>query len=346
MKQYLKKFLAVGMTAVFLLTGCGSTQDTAEVQQPKSAAENTFPEEMYGEEYIVEEALAEQMVPLAGAPAPAGNTTIHIPEASGTVVYGGNSKSKGATMDASNTDKGYVMIKCSNGSDAKKKVIVQGPSGVKYTYNLNSQGDYETFILSDGDGKYSVGVYQNVQGSKYSTLFSQQLDVKLTDQFAPFLNPNQYVNYTMDSNAVKLAAQLTADKTVELDKVQAVYNYVVKNLTYDKQKAQTVQSGYLPVVDKVLAEKKGICFDYASLMTAMLRSQNIPTKLVTGYTGSAYHAWISTYTKETGWVEGVIFFDGVSWKLMDPTFASSGKSSDAIMKYIGDGKNYTEKYLY
>ena len=81
-------------------------------------------------------------------------------------------------------------------------------------------------------------------------------------------------------------------------------------------------------------------------MTAMLRSQNIPTKLVTGYTGSAYHAWISTYTKETGWVEGVIFFDGVSWKLMDPTFASSSNSSDAIMKYIGDGKNYTVKYLY
>ena len=81
-------------------------------------------------------------------------------------------------------------------------------------------------------------------------------------------------------------------------------------------------------------------------MSAMLRSQNIPTKLVVGYTGTAYHAWISTYTTKSGWVEGVIFFDGTTWKLMDPTFASSGKSSDAIMKYIGDGKNYTEKYLY
>lgn len=363
MKVKMKKLLAVGMTAVFLLTGCGAQQTDMAV--------NEFPDEMYGEEYIIEDAVVEQVVPLSAVPedaavsetakeetevpvedvvtAPvenAGNTTIHVPEASGKVVYGGNSKSKGVTMDASHTDKGYVMIKCSNGSNAKKKVIVQGPSGVKYTYNLNSGGIYETFILSDGNGKYSIGVYQNVEGTKYSTLFSQQLDVKLTDQFAPFLNPNQYVNYSMDSNAVKLAAQLTAGKTDELEKVQAVYNYVVKNLTYDKQKAQTVQSGYLPVVDKVLAEKKGICFDYASLMTAMLRSQNIPTKLVTGYTGSAYHAWISTYTKETGWVEGVIFFDGVSWKLMDPTFASSGKSSDAIMKYIGDGKNYTEKYLY
>ena len=353
MKIRLKKLFAVGMTAVFLLTGCGG----------QNTAVNEFPDEMYGNEYIVEDVIPEKMVPLSESPAEdiatvsaegvatapvenAASKMIHIPEASGKIVYGGNSKSKGVTMDASHTDKGYVMIKCSNGSDAKKKVIVQGPSGVKYTYNLNSNGTFETFILSDGNGKYAISVYQNVEGTKYSTLFSQQLNVKLADQFAPFLNPNQYVNYTMNSNTVKLAAQLTAGKTDELEKVQAVYNYVVKNLIYDKQKAQTVQTGYLPVVDKVLAEKKGICFDYAALMTAMLRSQNIPTKLVTGYTGSTYHAWISTYTKETGWIEGVIFFDGISWKLMDPTFASSSKSSDAIMKYIGDGKNYTEKYLY
>lgn len=344
MKKYMKKLLAICMIAIYMLTGCGSAQDAAVSSDTEQVTDNAFPEELYNETYIVEEALAEQMVPLSGTPT--DNTAIHVPVASGVIVYGGDSKSKGVTMDASNTDKGYVMIKCNNSSDAKKKVIVQGPSGVKYTYNLNKKDAFETFILSDGDGKYSIGVYQNVQGTKYSVLFSKQLDVKLSDQFAPFLNPNQYVDYTMDSNTVKMAAQLTTGMTDELQKVQAVYNYVVKNFTYDKQKAQTVQSGYLPVVDQVLAQKKGICFDYASVMTAMLRSQNIPTKLVTGYTGSAYHAWISTYTKETGWVEGVIFFDGVSWKLMDPTFASSGKSSDAIMKYIGDGKNYTEKYLY
>lgn len=344
MKRIMKRWLAMGMIAVFLLTGCGGGQEAADIQETDAAEEGAFPNEMYTESYVVEEALAEQMVPLAGAPVNAA--TIHVPEASGVIVYGGDSKSKGVTMDASNTDQGYVMIKCDNGSDAKKKVIVQGPSGVKYTYNLNKKGAYETFILSDGDGKYTIGVFQNVEGTKYSTLFSKQLDVKLADHFAPFLSPNQYVDYTADSEVVKLAAQLTAGATDELQKVQKVYNYVVHNITYDKQKAQTVQSGYLPVVDQVIAEKKGICFDYAAVMTAMLRSQNIPTKLVTGYTGSAYHAWISTYTEETGWVEGIIFFDGVSWKLMDPTFASSSNSSDAIMKYIGDGKNYTEKYLY
>ena len=121
---------------------------------------------------------------------------------------------------------------------------------------------------------------------------------------------------------------------------------MVRNLTNYKQKAKNVQSGYLPNVDKVLAEKKGICFDYAALMTAMLRSQGIPTKLVVGYTGDVYHAWINTFIPEKGWVEGIIFFDGTTWKLMDPTFASSANQSKQIMEYIGNGSNYSAKYVY
>ena len=95
-----------------------------------------------------------------------------------------------------------------------------------------------------------------------------------------------------------------------------------------------------------LAQKKGICFDYAALMTAMLRSQDIPTKLVVGYTGSLYHAWINVFLEGQGWVDNVIYFDGHDWKLMDPTFASSGKQSKEIMQYIGNGGNYKAKYSY
>ena len=111
-------------------------------------------------------------------------------------------------------------------------------------------------------------------------------------------------------------------------------------------KAANVKSGYLPVLDDVLASKTGICFDYAALMTGMLRSQGVPCKLVIGYAGTAYHAWISVWSEDTGWVDGAIMFDGRTWHRMDPTFASSAKKSESIMKYIGDGKNYTAKYLY
>ena len=108
-------------------------------------------------------------------------------------------------------------------------------------------------------------------------------------------------------------AELHLELQTQIGVVTAIYNYVINNLTYDTAKAQSVQSGYLPNVDVVLAQKKGICFDYAALMTAMLRSQDIPTKLVVGYTGSLYHAWINVFLEGQGWVDNVIYFDGHDW---------------------------------
>jgi uncharacterized protein YdbL (DUF1318 family) len=255
----------------------------------------------------------------------------------------GNEKAK---VDITNTADGYIKIAYTGGESKKIKVRIVDAAKKEYNYNLNNKGDFETFPLSEGDGKYTVGVFVNTQDSKYSTAFSTSFDVKLKDQFAPFLVSNQYVSYTEKSSAITQAAELTKGVTKDLDKVTKIYEYVVKNFTYDKEKAASVQSGYLPDVDKILSAKKGICFDYAALMTAMLRSQKVPCRLVVGYAGDVYHAWINVYTPETGWIEGIIQFDGKSWQHMDPTFASTGKQSADVMKYIGDGKNYAAKLYY
>ena len=45
-------------------------------------------------------------------------------------------------------------------------------------------------------------------------------------------------------------------------------------------------------------------------------------------------------------MEKAIYFDGHTWKLMDPTFASSANSSKEILAYISNGDNYTQKYVY
>ena len=249
-----------------------------------------------------------------------------------------------AIIDYSNTADGYVMAQFTAATTKKLKAQVKGPT-TTYTYNLTA-GVWATFPLSDGNGAYQVSVYENVEGTKYSTAASASFNVTLKDEFAPYLRPNQYVDYAVAPNTVAKAAELTQGMTAVLDKVAAVYQFVVTGLTYDKQLAATVQSGYLPVLDTVLAKKTGICFDYAALMAGMLRSQGVPCKLVVGYAGTTYHAWISVYSAETGWIDSVVYFDGTTWQRMDPTFASSGKQSQAIMNYIGDGTNYSAKYFY
>ena len=262
------------------------------------------------------------------------------PEASGVSVK----ETDRAVIDYSNTADGYVMVRWKEETEKRLKVQVKGPS-TTYTYNISADC-WETLPLSDGNGAYQVAVYENVEGSKYALVQSVTTDVELKDEFAPFLRPNQYVDYEEAVVTIETAARLTMGKETELEKVQAVYEYVIHALSYDKELAATVKSGYLPELDKVLETKKGICFDYAALMTGMLRSQSIPCKLVVGYAGEVYHAWISVYTETDGWIDRVIYFDGESWKRMDPTFASSGNQSEEIMEYIGDGANYTEKYLY
>ena len=333
-KMKAKKMLAALLAASLgLLPACGNTSSTADAGAPEASATDESGD-------IVDlGGLLDEGVPLAGSPA---LSNVLEPVAGATDVKSNAS----ACIDMSNKADGYVMIKYTGGSDAQLKARVTGPSGTVYTYNLRADGQYDTFPLSDGNGSYTATVYKNISGTSYSTVLSAKFSVSLIDEFAPFLRPNQYVNFNANSQAVTRAAQLTAGMTDNLEKVQIVYNFVISNITYDRVLAANVQSGYLPDVDAVLEKGKGICFDYAAVMAAMLRSQGVPTKLVVGYTGKVYHAWLNVYSEETGWVDGIIYFDGSTWKLMDPTFASSNKSSDSIMKYIGNGANYQAKYLY
>ncbi len=258
---------------------------------------------------------------------------------SGTLVKSGGD----AVIDYSNTADGYIMVKYQNDTGKRIKVQVKGPK-TTYSYNL-TPGKWEAFPLSDEDGTYKIGVYLNVEGTKYATVVSLTVNVKLKEPFAPFVRSNQYVDFDNAPNTVRKAAEI-CNGLETLDKVNAVYQYVVRNFKYDTHLASTVKSGYLPDLDKVLESKKGICFDYAAMMAGMLRSQGVPCKLIVGYAGSEYHAWISVWSEKTGWIEGVVYFNGTTWSRMDPTFASTGAHSNAIMNYINDDANYTVKYIY
>ncbi len=262
-----------------------------------------------------------------------------IPVASGEVTCG----NQNISIDASNLAEGYFMVKYEGDAD-KVKLQLKGPDGETYTYTL-AIGSYEAFPLSAGDGNYHLDILEHAYDDMYATAHSEDFMVKLNDEFRPFLYPNQYVWFTPEYKAVAYAAKLSDASSNDLDYVGQVYHYVIDNIDYDEELAENVQSGYLPNIDRTMDSGKGICFDYASLMAAMLRSQGVPTKLVIGYSGEAYHAWISVYLKETGWVDKIIEFDGRNWSLVDPTLAANNSGS-AVKKYIGDGSNYTEKYSY
>lgn len=265
---------------------------------------------------------------------------ILTPSADGTTTY----QNDVASIDASHLDQGYVMVSYS-GSCEKVKLQITGPDQNAYTYLISDRGCYNVFPLTAGNGSYLIQVLENVGDDSYIVSLEQTVDVQIENEFLPFLYPNQYVYFTADSAAVAKGSELAKNTWTDLEVVQNIYNYVTENITYDTKKAENVSYGYIPDVDETLSSGSGICFDYAAIMTAMLRSQNIPTKLEVGYSGDAYHAWISTYVGDKGWVDNIIEFDGDSWQIMDPTLAA-GNDKKSVKKYVGDGNNYIVKYSY
>jgi len=267
-------------------------------------------------------------------------------------------KNEKAQIDFSDTnDTGTVKINILAKTDKRIKVVVKKLDEPKkdttYNYDLNSDAKIESYPLQWGNGEYSVKVMiQAAEPTKYTTGLSAtfKLEIKKENENAPFMYANQLVNFNKDSKVVKKAAELTKNCATELDKVEAIYKFVIENLVYDTKKAETVQTGYVPFVDGIVDAGKGICFDYAAVFAAMLRSQGIPAKLVMGYVKNpdpkakepVYHAWNEFYLKDKGgWFKiNEMKFDGKKFERIDPTFDSSSKGSKAAMQFIGDGSNY------
>lgn len=245
-------------------------------------------------------------------------------------------------IDISNSTQGYMIAK-SLSTDSKLNIQITGPDTVIYSYFLEPM---ETAVIpfTSGNGSYQLLCYQQISADQYAALFSQIVEVTLDNPFLPFLYPNQYVNFSPENDAVKLALSMMPEDTSDIDALSLIYSYVTENITYDYDKAESVENGYLPDIDETLHTKTGICFDYAALMTAMLRTRGIPCKLQIGYSSDLKHAWIDVYIRSKGWINQAIAFDGKTWTLMDPTFEASSRSTEELVEYIGDGSFYTVQF--
>ena len=263
------------------------------------------------------------------------------PVAEGTEVI----EEEAFKLDISDRDKGYTVASY-DGNSEKVNIQLTGPDGIVYKYFVTGEDGETVLPLTGGDGTYALEVYENIADDQYSALLNDTFDVSLESEFLPFLYPNQYVNFTEDSKAVKLAETLAEKATDDLEVLQNIFQYVTENITYDYVKAENVAYGYLPDIDETLESKTGICFDYAALMCAMLRCRGIPAKLDIGYTNNGiYHAWISTYLKDKGWVDNVVEFDGDSWQLMDPTMISEAKTQAEKKQVMKDSRDYMVQYV-
>lgn len=199
---------------------------------------------------------------------------------------------------------------------------------VTYNHDLPNDGSEAFYPVNMGSGYYVVRIMENVDGNQYAELCSRRANVRLASELAPFLVPNRYCSYGVRSRCVSRARRLCRKAKTTSEAVDIVCSYVAHGVAYDRDKAKRLakSTGYIPNPDATLRERRGICFDYAALVAAMLRSLGIPTKVVTGYLdGSQYHAWVEIYV------------DG-RWTRRDVTLESVGKGSN--------GHTYRDRFIY
>ncbi len=192
-------------------------------------------------------------------------------------------------------EKSIVKVNYNSNDYTPYKVLIEKEGAERYSYNLYD--DDEVFPLQMGSGRYTIKICKKIPNKKntYSVVLKQTRTLNLAEN-AVYLQSVQNINWSDKSKAIALAKNLGLNKAGSEEKFKEIYNEIVRSIVYDFQKASSVATNtrYLPVIDDTYVNKKGICYDYSSLMASMLRSLGVPTKMVHGYsknTGSVYHAW-------------------------------------------------------
>ena len=242
------------------------------------------------------------------------------PSASSKPSNGGTTtlKNNGCEIDTSKAAAGTIRVR-QNGNPTKVKVLVYFNGSSKYyQYTIPTNHTWTSIPLQSGSGTYKVRFMKQVSGNSYSQMYSVTFQVGMQNANSAYLNPSQYVVYNSGSACVAKAKSLVSGAGSDAQKVSKIYSYIVNNISYDYDKMKNLPSGYLPNPDSTLASRKGICFDYAALMAAMLRSQGVPCKLVIGNADGQYHAW------------NMVYVNG-SWQLYDPTFGAAGQRAGSYV---------------
>lgn len=187
------------------------------------------------------------------------------------------------------------------------------------------------YVLRQGD-RYKVA-------SRISSADAQSLRTASTNY--PDWIEETYLQLpdTITPETLALAEALTAAHTNPFDKAIAVRDWLRANIDYNDQIAAPPEEAE-PVHHILFDLKEGYCNYYASAMAVMLRSQGVPTRVVSGYAQGEFdeetlsyrvrasnaHTWVEVYFPAFGWIQ----FEPTAALPVDTRPESSGGGGDAF----------------
>ena len=196
-------------------------------------------------------------------------------------------------------DAGTKKIKflCLVPQDIKK---IQTVSNVTFSpnpvriFNENSSR-YAEFIIDTPapENKIKISITLDI----YQNGLRDKNNLRIDSGLERYLISENYIEAD-HPQIIKKSQQL--QKKSEIETLKGIYSFVCQHMSY---------SGYNPKsigAVRALEQKHGDCTEYTDLFVALCRANNIPARVITGYTitytNTPKHNWAEAYTKEYGWL--------------------------------------------
>ncbi|MEL7146519.1 MAG: transglutaminase domain-containing protein [Bacteroidota bacterium] len=121
-------------------------------------------------------------------------------------------------------------------------------------------------------------------------------------------------------NLGKLATYLTENDSSNAQKALNIYTWIIHNVRYDYNAIKKIKSRRYYTVKQTLRKRKGICYQYANLFTALCEEAGVTSLPVVGYSrGQNFNIDDSFYEAGHAWNAVKL---GGAWYFVDPTWGS------------------------
>ena len=188
---------------------------------------------------------------------------------------------------------------------------------------FNARPD-ENNSANEGENAQTVGVYSAEADTRNPEQFV--LDSNSTDY--PARIATLYLQVPrLDPRVAQLARQVTISADSNYKRAKAIESYLQSNFGYTLELPGVREPD--PLARFLFERKKGHCEYFASSMAMMLRTLDIPSRVVNGFRGGEYNDLTSSYIVREkdahSWVEA--YFPEYGWITFDPTPAGAANET-------------------
>jgi hypothetical protein len=183
-------------------------------------------------------------------------------------------------------------------------------------------GNYRALAMDNGGAVFDLDPEHPISTYEAASNIAQPSPAQLrsaSGDDAPAVQWNDLRLPPLDPRIAPLARAITSQASSNYDRAVAIERYLQTHYGYTLQLSRSVPRD--PLAEFLFQRKAGHCEYFASSMTIMLRTLQIPARMVNGFRSGEFNDISSQYliraSDAHSWVEA--YFPGYGWISFDPT---------------------------